>query len=139
MRGLLGSLAAGLLFGFVMSRIGFTTWDEVHGMFTFAELRLLLAFMTAVGTLAVAWLVIAKLTGTSWKPRRMHPGTIAGGALFGAGWALTGACPTIAMAQLGEGQLAALWTVAGIFAGNLLYSFIHERFFRWSTDSCLDE
>lgn len=126
------------MFGFALSRIGFSSWDQVHRMFTFADLRLTLTFASAVAFLAVAWIVIARTTGASWAPRRLHPGTIAGGALFGVGWALTGACPSIALVQLGEGQLGAVLTLVGIFAGNWLYSVVHERYFRWSAASCVD-
>ncbi len=129
----------GVGFGFALSRIGFTSWDEVHRMFTFADLRMLLAFATAVAVLAVSWRVVSATTGATWPPRRIHQGTLAGGALFGAGWALSGACPSIALVQLGEGQLGAGWTLVGIVAGNWLYSVVHERWLRWSTGSCLDE
>ncbi|MBK8940052.1 MAG: YeeE/YedE family protein [Polyangiaceae bacterium] len=54
------------------------------------------------------------------------------------GWALSGACPSIALVQLGEGQLGGLVTLVGIFAGNFVYSIVHERHFRWSTSSCVD-
>jgi uncharacterized membrane protein YedE/YeeE len=59
--------------------------------------------------------------------------------LFGVGWALSGACPAIALVQLGEGQFVALFTLLGIFAGNWLYSVVHERFFRWSASTCVDD
>jgi len=128
----------GVGFGFALSRMGFTSWDEVHHMFTFSDLRLLLSFMLAVALLTVSWIVIRKLTNAYWSPRSIHPGTLAGGAIFGVGWALSGACPSIALVQLGEGQLGALVTLAGIFGGNYLYSVVHERWFRWSTSSCND-
>lgn len=128
----------GVLFGFALSRIGFSSWDEVHRMFTFSDLRLTLTFAAAVGLLAVAWQVIARATGATWAPRRIHPGTIVGGAVFGAGWALSGACPSIALVQLGEGQIGAALTLLGIFFGNWLYSVVHERYFRWSAASCVD-
>ena len=128
----------GVGFGFVLCRMGFTSWDEVHHMFTFSDLRLLLSFALAVVLLTVSWIVIRKLTNAYWAPRGIHPGTLAGGAIFGVGWALSGACPSIALVQLGEGQLGALVTLAGIFGGNYLYSFVHERYFRWSTSSCND-
>jgi len=38
--------------------------------------------------------------------------------------------------QLGEGQLAALVTVAGILVGTAIYRLIHARFFRWDRGSC---
>lgn len=133
-----GVTITGVLFGFALSRIGFSSWDEVHRMFTFADLRLFLTFCFAVALLTVAWIVIARMTGASWSPRNLHPGTVIGGALFGTGWALSGACPSIAMVQLGEGQLGAGITLVGIFAGNWLYSVVHERYFRWSAASCVD-
>jgi len=128
----------GVIFGFALSRIGFSSWDEVHRMFTFSDLRLFLTFCSAVAFLTVAWIAIARLTGASWSPRSLHPGTLIGGAIFGTGWALSGACPSIAMVQLGEGQLGAGFTLIGIFAGNWLYSVVHERYFRWSAASCVD-
>jgi uncharacterized protein len=135
------ALALGLLgtfMGFSLSRIGFASWDEVHAMFTFSSLRMTLAFLTAVVLLFPAWKLIHRVTGATWSPRRVHRGTLAGGALFGVGWALSGSCPSIALVQLGEGQLGALATLTGIFLGNLIYSVVHDRFFRWSTQSCAD-
>ena len=125
-----------LALGFSLSRIGFSSWDEAHGMFTFTDLRLLLTFVAAVAILVVAWVVIGKLTNARWLSRTMHPGTIVGGVLFGAGWALSGACPAIALVQLGEGQLGALVTLAGILIGNYVYGRVHERYFRWSATGC---
>src|SRR5690606_37949537 len=123
----------GALFGFALSRIGFSSWDEVHRMFTFESLRLLLAFMVGVCVLAFAWPLVRRYSTTPprWSPRPVHPGSLAGGLLFGVGWALSGACPSIALVHLGEGQAAALFTLGGIFVGNWLYSWVHERFFRW--------
>jgi hypothetical protein len=43
--------------------------------------------------------------------------TIAGAALFGVGWGLSGVCPGPAIAGLGTGNWALAWAVAGLFAG----------------------
>lgn len=128
----------GLVFGFALSRIGFTSWDEIHRMFTFGDLRLLFTFATAVAVLAISWLLIARMSHPRWTPRPLHRGSLAGGLLFGIGWALSGACPSIALVQLGEGQLGALLSIAGIFAGNWLYAVVHERYFRWPAATCTD-
>lgn len=130
--------AIGLAFGFALSRIGFSQWDEVHAMFTFADLRLTLGFAVAVALLAGAWLAVSRATGATWSPRLVHRGTLPGAVLFGVGWAVCGACPAIALVQLGELQLGGLVTLAGIFAGNWLYAVVHERWFRWSQASCSD-
>jgi uncharacterized membrane protein YedE/YeeE len=134
-----GIVAVGLAFGYALARIGFSSWDEVHAMFTFASLRLLLTFMTAVAVLVVAWIVVRRFSSPRWTARPVHPGTLAGGAIFGAGWAISGACPSIAWVQIGEGQLGAIFTLVGIVAGNYLYSIAHERWFRWSAGTCVDD
>lgn len=141
MRDLLGTMVVGLGFGFALSRIGFSSWDEVHRMFTFADLRLLLTFVVGVVGLGVGWQLVQRTVSEplKWPDRAIHPGTLTGGALFGAGWAITGACPSIALVQLGEGQLMAMWTLVGIFVGNYVYSLAHERYFRWDLGSCIDD
>ena len=73
-----------------------------------------------------------------WSPRPIHPGTLPGGVLFGLGWAVCGACPAVALVQMGEGQLGGAFTFAGILAGNWVYAAVHERFFRWTPGVCLE-
>jgi len=138
---LLRTSILGIVLGFALSRIGFSSWDEVHRMFTFESLRMFLAFVVGVTLLTLAWPLVRRFSATPprWSARPIHRGTLAGGLLFGVGWALSGACPSIALVQLGEGQAAALFTLAGIFVGNWLYSWVHERYFRWSAGSCVDD
>lgn len=131
--GLLSALL-GLPLGWVLSRSGFSAWDEVHRMFVLADWRLLCAFALAVLVLVPAWRILDLMRRTpQWTPRPLHPGSVPGGLLFGAGWALCGACPATAFIQLGEGQLLGLCTVAGIFVGNLLFGLGQGRVFRFST------
>jgi hypothetical protein len=130
-------IGVGLVFGFSLSRMGFSSWDEVHHMFLLSDFRLILSFASAVGALAlIFFLGGGRLRDTT--PRRIHPGTLVGGALFGVGWALSGACPAIAWVQLGEGQMGASLTLLGVVFGNWAYAIVHERFFRWPASSCLD-
>ncbi len=129
----------GLLMGVALSRIGFTSWDEVHRMFSFQDLRLVFVFMFAVVVLVAGWTLIKKVSQPRWTSRLFDKGTIPGGILFGIGWAVSGACPSIAMVSLGEGQLAAVVTLAGVFAGNWLYGVVQGRWLHWSTRSCLDD
>ena len=127
----------GLVFGFALSRIGFSDWGEVHRMFTFEELRLTLTFGGAVALIFVGLRLMPKRAGT--LPRRIfHRGVVPGSILFGAGWALSGACPSIALVQLGEGMLPAVFTLAGVFVGTALYRFVHRRFLRFDDGTCGD-
>jgi uncharacterized membrane protein YedE/YeeE len=128
-----GSALLGILMGFGLSRIGFSDFGEVHRMFLFEDFRLLLTF---AGAVALSMVGLAVWKGGKRESRRLHKGTVAGGLLFGIGWAVTGACPSIAVVQLGEGKLAAALTLAGIIAGTWLYPRIHRRFFGWDGGSC---
>jgi hypothetical protein len=139
MRDLVATALVGIVFGFALHRVGFTDWSQVHAMFAFTDLRLLLGFMLAVALLAGSWLVIARVQHPKWAPRRLHPGTIPGGILFGAGWALCGSCPSAALASLGSGRWLALVTLAGVLVGNFVYPLVHARLFRWSVGSCADD
>ena len=59
----LTSALLGLPLGWVLSRSGFSAWDEVHRMFVLADARLLVAF-------ALAALVLAALVpGYAHTPR----------------------------------------------------------------------
>jgi uncharacterized membrane protein YedE/YeeE len=138
-RDVLGVAAVGLLLGYSLSRVGFSSWDEVHAMFTFQRFNLLTAFVMGLVVLVPAWAVIRSVSSPRWLPRPIHKGTLAGGLLFGMGWALSGACPSIAAVQIGEGQLGGVFTLAGMFGGNFLYSVVHERWFRWSAGTCVDD
>lgn len=124
----------GLGFGFVLSGIGFSRFEEVQHMFLFEDLRLTLTFGGAVLLLAPIYALLKKRLPSS--PRPVHRGVIVGAILFGAGWAITGACPSIALVQLGEGQLAALYTLSGIVLGVALQSYVQRRWLRWNVEGC---
>ena len=132
-RCVLTTFALGIPFGFTLSRAGFSNFGEIHEMFMFQDFRLHLTFAAAV---FATWLGFRWVSPADHAERNIHKGTIAGGTLFGAGWAICGACPAIAWVQLGEGRLLALATVAGIGLGTWVYPVIHRRFFGWPTESC---
>jgi uncharacterized protein len=136
--------ALGLLMGVLLSAGGFTDWTEVHRMFTLglqdggpsaANLRLVLAFALAVGLAMAGFFLLARRDAVPVK--HVRPGTVPGALLFGAGWAITGACPAAALVQLGEGRLAALATLGGILAGCWLHELVRRRF-GWQRHSCVD-
>jgi uncharacterized membrane protein YedE/YeeE len=130
----LATAALGTFMGFSLSRIGFSDFGEVHRMFTLRDFRLLLTF---AGAVAVSMLGAKLLESrTSATPKPLNPGTVLGGALFGVGWALTGACPAVVLVQLGEGRLVALATLTGIVVGCWVYPKVHARCFPWDAGSC---
>lgn len=124
----------GLLMGFTLSRTGFADYDQIHRMFIFADLRLTFTFAGAVVFAGVVFAMMRK--HLPYYNKTLQPGTVPGSMLFGAGWAICGACPSIVFVQLGQGQLSAVMTLLGIFLGVALHKRIHARYFRWDTGTC---
>jgi uncharacterized membrane protein YedE/YeeE len=124
----------GLLLGLVLSRLGFSDYGEVHKMFVFSDFNLFLAFCTGTALSMGGFFAFTKRSQLPANP--LHPGTIFGGVLFGIGWALTGACPSIVLVQIGEGQLVAIATLMGALVGAWAYPFVHRKFFRWDMGNC---
>ena len=124
----------GLLLGFGLSEMGFSDFGEVQKMFRFADLRLFCTFVCAVALTMAGLALVAR--GRVLPAKALHRGSIIGGVLFGIGWALTGACPAVAMVQLGEGRLPALVTLGGILLGTWSYGKVHARYLRFDSGSC---
>lgn len=142
MREHLRASAFGLALGVVLSASGLSDWDELHRLFTLGAadagaglgaLRLLAAFAGAVLLSIAGFSVFA--AADALPPRPVHAGTIPGALLFGAGWALAGACPAAAFVQLGEGKLEAGVSLAGMLAGAGLHDALHRRL-GWARHSC---
>jgi uncharacterized membrane protein YedE/YeeE len=123
----------GVVLGATLSDLGFTDFGEIHRMFTFADPRLLLTFAAAVVLAAAGFAIHCR--GGKMPARPIRKGTIPGALLFGVGWALTGGCPAALLAQIGEGKLPALLTLAGVLAGTKLGQRLKEKL-GWDSGSC---
>lgn len=63
----------------------------------------------------------------TYKPKPYHTGVIIGGMLFGAGWAITGACPGPIYAQIGSGAWMACFTLLGAMLGMFSYAALKPK------------
>jgi uncharacterized membrane protein YedE/YeeE len=120
----IGYVVLGLLFGFVLSRAGATRFDAIQQMFLLEDLHLVGVILVAIAATAIGYLLFRRGTlrvrsgePASLEPKPMQRGLLLGGLLFGAGWAISGACPGTALAQLGEGTISGAITLAGILLG----------------------
>jgi hypothetical protein len=113
--------AFGALFGVLLSRARATDYDAITGMFLLRDLHLMGVIGVAVVTAALGMAVLrARGRAQGIQPKPYHRLVFAGGLIVGIGWALSGACPGTALAQIGEGKLYALATVLGLVAGTWL-------------------
>jgi uncharacterized membrane protein YedE/YeeE len=127
-----GLLGTGM--GFILARIGFADYDEINKMFVFADLRMFLTFMGSVVLLMIVSLFFRK--SFPRQDKFFQPGTLPGSMLFGFGWAVTGACPSLVFVQLGQGKLPAIMTLFGIYLGVVIYRKLHAKYFMWDVGSC---
>ncbi len=127
----------GATLGVALSQLGFTDYGELHQMFTLAEPRLFRAFGGGVTLLGLGFILLTRVgAGRTLARQPIHKGTIPGALLFGAGWAVCGACPAVPLVQLGEGKLPAFFTVAGVVVGVWLCRLVRARYLKWETFTC---
>lgn len=127
-------LGAGMFFGFSLSRVGAAEFDLIWKMFTGEDLKLAWVMLTAIftGFLGMQLLRINGYRGVDGQPIQIKKKPVtwlnaAGGSLFGIGWGMTGACPGTILAQVGEGKVLGLATLAGIMAGTYAYAMVAEK------------
>ena len=121
-------LCVGVYFGVVLTKSEVVRWQRVHDMFLFKEAHMYLIIGVGIGVAMISMMLIKRLgikaidgKPIKYKPKPYHLGVIFGGMLFGAGWAITGACPGPIYAQIGAGQWMALFTLLGALIG--MYTF----------------
>jgi len=130
-----GFLGMGILFGFLLSRAGATTYDFYAQLFLFENLQLMwvIAAAATVGALGKwllkkqAWNSVADSKPLTFEGKPYKKSLVPGSLIMGAGWGLAGACPGTVLAMLGEGKLGALFTIGGIAFGTFLFGLKQYR------------
>ncbi|QEG41559.1 DUF6691 family protein [Roseimaritima ulvae] len=130
----LNVLLIGIYLGILFTKSEVARWQRVHDMFLFREPHMYLIIGTAiVVAMASMWLLkrfkVHAVTGQPirYTPKPYHRGVLIGGVLFGAGWAITGACPGPIYAQIGGGEWIALLTFAGAVLGMYSYAALKPK------------
>ncbi len=125
----LNVLLVGAYLGILFVKSEVARWDRVNKMFLFEEAHMYLIIGVAIAVAMVSMLIIKRFEMKSidgkpikYKPKPFHTGVVIGGMLFGAGWAITGACPGPIYAQIGAGEWPALITLAGAMLGMFTYA-----------------
>jgi hypothetical protein len=127
-------LLGGLAFGVGLAASGMARPEVVLDFLQFEDFGLVLVMGGAAAVTATAYAVLGRLGGRAPLSgrvygRRLKPfdrNVVVGGAVFGAGWGLSGICPGAAYASLGVGNVPILWAVGGMFAGAYLQGWLRE-------------
>jgi uncharacterized membrane protein YedE/YeeE len=121
-------------FGFMLGWAGLTDYDVIRSMLLFRELDLYFMMGAAMATAAIGVRLLRRLGARSllgapvaWSLTKPSSSHVYGSILFGIGWGIAGTCPGPIAAQLGRGQLSALFTTAGVLAGVALFGYAKRR------------
>jgi len=124
----------GILFGIVLSKVEAVSWWRMQEMFRFHGFKLYGLFAAAIPTgILSIWIIrrfnIKTLSGEAIViPRKQFNwGYVIGGALFGTGWALSGACPGPLLALIGAGHTVVIVVFISALAGTWVYSWLRPR------------
>lgn len=125
-------LGLGVLFGFLMSHAGATTYDFHAKMFLFEDMQLMKVIVTAVVIAMIGvWLlkkyqVTAIATGdkVDFVKKPYQKGLVLGAMLFGIGWGMTASCPGTIPAMIGEGKIGGLFALLGLLLGTMAYGIL---------------
>lgn len=125
---------AGVLFGILLVKSEVISWFRIQEMFRLQSFHMYGVIGSAVVTGIISvWLIKKFKVKTIYgEPITLHPkqfnkGQIFGGLLFGAGWALTGACPGPLFALIGSGTTVIIVTVLSAVAGTWVYGRLREQ------------
>ncbi len=132
---LLKFIAAGILFGIVMTKSEAISWFRIQEMFHFQSFHMYGIIGTAVVIGAIGIYLLKKwgVKSIEGKPLKLAPKKMEvkrllfGGAVFGLGWAMTGACPGPLYVLAGHGNWAILVVIASAVFGAYMYGVLRPR------------
>jgi uncharacterized membrane protein YedE/YeeE len=134
--GLLLAVLIGIAFGVSLEQAGLGNARKLAGFFYLADFTVLKVMLSAILTamLGIFWLGRFGLldVGSIHVPETFLWPQLAGGLVFGLGFALAGLCPGTACVSAGSGRLDGLAAVGGIFLGILATGLafpLLERFY----------
>jgi uncharacterized membrane protein YedE/YeeE len=129
-------LVGGILFGFGLGVSRMARPEVVLDFLQFQDLGLLFVMGGAAVVSALTFYVgttlldqPAPLTGRPYtrRVRDLDRNVLAGGAVFGVGWGLSGICPGAAYASVGIGNWPILWAVGGMFLGAYAQGYARSK------------
>ena len=138
MRPALTALISGLLFAAGLAISGMTRPEKVVGFLDFAgdwDPSLALVMASSIGVTATAWRIRRRRAAPLLAPADSQPSLtkidgrlLAGSAIFGVGWGMTGMCPGPMIGAAGTGMHVALVALPSMLAGMALF-----RLWEWAT------
>ena len=134
--GLFAYFVIGGAFGAVLLESEVISWFRIQEMFRFEAFHMFGIIGSAVLVAGASLEIVKRLEirDAEGVPLGLPPKTlgrgiryVVGGALFGVGWALTGACPGPLVALVGAGVPVMVVAIASALAGTWMYGYLRPR------------
>src|SRR6059058_223484 len=121
-------LLAGVAFGIVLTKGELVSWFRIQEALRFKGLYLYEVFASALAVAAPGFALL-KRRGIALPPKALGRGVryAAGGAAFGLGWGIVGACPGPLFALVGAGVGVMAVTIVAALAGTWTYGYLRPR------------
>ena len=120
-------LVSGIAFGFALERAGLGNARKLTGQFHLTDLTVFKVMFTAIVTAMLGLFWLSRFgfldLGAIAVPETYLRPQIAGGLVFGAGFALAGLCPGTSCVAAASGRGDGLAVVIGLFTGVLMSGF----------------
>lgn len=133
----LRALVIGALFGFALVKSEAVSWYRIQEMFRFQSFHMYGILGSAVVTAMLSVRVLKRLgvkmpdgRTCAMEPketRRLNTRYWAGGAMFGLGWGVLGACPGPIYTLIGSGYTVVLVALASAVVGTWSYGALRDR------------
>ena len=128
-------LFVGVLFGIVMTKSEAISWFRIQEMFRFQSFHMygIIGVAVVMGSL-MHYLIknskmknaIGEMISFQDKPKT-YTASLLGGALFGLGWAMTGACPGPLYTLVGHGYWVILIVIVSALLGTFVYGALKSK------------
>lgn len=128
-------LIAGMLFGIVLTKAEVISWYRIYEMFHFDSFHMygIIGSAIVLGIIGIQIIKKFQMKSTDGNPINIPPKDmsitryLAGGIIFGLGWALAGACPGPVYILIGNGFTVMLFVLAMALLGTYVYGALREK------------
>lgn len=128
-------LAMGIFFGIIAIKGEIISWFRIQEMFHFQSFHMygIIGSAVIIGLVTTTLIKVFQLKTIKGEIINLEGkpfnkiGNLAGGILFGLGWAMTGACPGPLYALLGAGHWSILIIIISALIGVWTYSMLKPK------------